>query len=99
MSIHLQVAVLADSDLCDEDTDAQECVAGDGLETEGENGAFTEGEGFIEGEGGFEDEVDTHVVHAQNETAVHHIVEDVTLQVATKQEPLTKQEPQSGTEM
>lgn len=88
-----QVAVLADSDLCDEDTDAQECVVGDGMETEGET-AFTEGDGFTEGEGGFDDVgTHTHVVNAQPDTAVHHIVEDVTLQV------VTKQEPQSGTEI
>ncbi|KAK7076560.1 hypothetical protein SK128_019572 [Halocaridina rubra] len=88
-----QVAVLADSDLCDEDTDAQECVVADGLETEGET-AFTEGEGFTETDGGFDDgDTHTHVVNAQPDTAVHHIVEDVTLQVVTKEEPL------SGTDM
>ena len=89
-----QVAVLADSDLCDDDTDAQECVVADGLETEGET-AFTEGDGFTEGEGGFDGDVGTHthVVNAQPDTAVHHIVEDVTLQV------VTKQEPQSGTDI
>ncbi|KAK3873754.1 hypothetical protein Pcinc_021261 [Petrolisthes cinctipes] len=82
-----QVAVLADSDLGDDDTDAQECVNAEGMETEGDGGAFTEGEGaFTEGEG-FEGDVGTHVVHAPPDTAVHHIVEDVTLQVVTKQEP------------
>ncbi|XP_064115509.1 uncharacterized protein LOC135221700 isoform X1 [Macrobrachium nipponense] len=88
-----QVAVLADSDLCDEDTDAQECVVADGLETEGET-AFTEGDGFTEGEGGFDGHVSTHPhVSTQADTAVHHIVENVTLQV------VTKQEPQSSTDM
>lgn len=86
-TITCQVAVLADSDLGDEDTDAQECVTAEGMETEGDGGAFTEGDGaFTEGEG-FEGDVGTHVVHAPPDTAVHHIVEDVTLQVVTKQEP------------
>ena len=91
----LQVAVLADSDLCDEDTDAQECVAGDGLETEGEAGGYTEGEGFTEGEGGFaEGEVEDGEVHGHEDTAVHHIVEHVTTLPV-----VTKQEPHSGAEM
>jgi len=89
-----QVAVLADSDLCDEDTDAQDYVGGE-LETEGEGGAMTEGEGaFTEGEGAaFDGHVESQVLPA--DTAVHHIVESVTLQVPV----VTKQEPHSATEM
>lgn len=92
-----QVAVLADSDLCDEDTDAQDYGVGGELETEGE--AMTEGEGaFTEGEGvgaPFDASVETQGVSLHQDTAVHHIVENVTIQVPV----VTKQEPHSATEM
>ena len=78
-----QVAVLAESDLCDEDTDGQ------GLETEGE-GAFTEGEATET----FTTDTPHHSIERQPDGSVHHIVENVTLQVMTKQEPVS-----SGTEL
>ena len=76
---------MADSDLCDEDTDGQ------GLETEGE-GAFTESEAAE----AFTRAVDTphHSIEHQPDGSVHHIVENVTLQVMTKSEPIS-----SGTEL